>query len=202
MITTILTVPHETLRKKSSAIQWDKKTAQFSLDLLETLYAKENPRGVGLSAPQIGKNWNIFATWLSPDPQNDPTRDDAIVFCNPTILDHSSEMTLGDDPEDPILEGCLSIPSLYGPVPRYTWIEVGYQTIDTKKLQTATKKEEVSLETQSRRFEGFFARVIQHEYDHLIGKLFTDYSLALSLPVYEFHGKKMTPIDHALLRAF
>jgi peptide deformylase len=53
-----------------------------------------------------------------------------------------------------------------------------------------------------RRFTGFEARVIQHEYDHLQGVLFTDYSLKFDLPIYEFNGKKMKEIDKKVVEGF
>ena len=118
--------------------------------------------------------------------------EDLKIFLNPVIVDHSKETTYGADAEDPILEGCLSIPGIYGPVPRWEWVKVRYQTIDHRS-QPVEKTE---------RFSDFDARVIQHEYDHLQGILFTDYSLKMDLPVYEFVGKKMKEISKDILQAF
>jgi peptide deformylase len=189
----ILTVPHEILRKKSVEVVFDKKTLELSRELADTLYAKNNPKGVGLSAPQIGKNKRMFVTWLAPDPEDDPVPADLEVFLNPVLTEHSVEVTFGPDEDDPILEGCLSIPTLYGPVPRFEWVEVQYQTLDASFQ---------SLVASQRRFTGFAARVIQHEFDHLEGILFTDYSLKHDLPVYEFVGKKMKEINKDILKAF
>jgi peptide deformylase len=148
-----------------------------------------NPRGVGLSAPQLGKNWNLFVTWLNADPDKDATPQDLRVFINPKITNVSQQVTFGEDKDDPILEGCLSIPQLYGPVPRHEWIEIRYDTLENDDIR---QKEE--------RFESFMARVVQHEYDHLEGVLFTDYSLKYELPVYEHRGKSMVPINLNLIR--
>lgn len=188
----IVLVPNTILRTKSRAIALDKKALQFAVDLVDTLAAKKNPKGVGLSMPQIGKNWNIFVTWLHPsDVEKEPTITDMQLFINPQIIDTSAEQTFGDDPENPILEGCLSIPGMYGPVPRYESVTVSYTTLANREFvdKTAT-------------FSGFAARVVQHEYDHLQGVLFTDYSIKFDLPVYEYRGKKMVEIDKAFVASF
>lgn len=189
----ILTVPQEILRKISVDVIFDKKTLELSRELADTLFAKNNPKGVGLSAPQIGKNKRMFVTWLAPDPEDDPTPENLEVFINPVIIGQSKEVTFGPDKDDPILEGCLSIPTLYGPVPRYEWVEVQYQTLEGN-LGSPISREQC--------FTGFAARVIQHEFDHLEGILFTDYSLKHDLPVYEFIGKKMKEINKDIVKAF
>lgn len=184
-------VPNEILRLVCKPIVWDKKTLETVTALQDTVMAQTNPQGVGLSAPQIGKNARLFVTWLSADPEADPTVSDLKVYGNPVLTAHSSDVTFGPDPDDPILEGCLSIPKIYGPVPRYEWIEIAFETMEDGKKVT---KEE--------RAEGFLARVIQHEFDHLEGKLFTDYSLKYDLPVYEYVGKKLVAMDNEVLEAF
>lgn len=203
----ILTVPNEILRATSKDVVFDKKISEFVSDLSSTLFAKDNPKGVGLSAPQIGKNWNVFVTWLAPDPEDDPTPSDLKVFINPSLTDHSTETTFGPDEDDPVLEGCLSIPTLYGPVPRFEWVEVEYATIQVSGIRSqvlGNKTDTLYLEpkTLRKRFSGFEARVIQHEYDHLQGMLFTDYSLKYDLPIYEYSGKKMKEIDKKIIEGF
>lgn len=193
MIKPIVTVPETVLRTVSKDVVIDKKVRDFISDLSATLFAKTNPKGVGLSAPQLGKNWNLFVTWLAPDPDEDPSPADLRLFINPIITGHSSDTTFGPDVDDPILEGCLSIPNLYGPVPRYSSITVSYQTMG---------KDPESIIYVEKTFKDFEARVVQHEYDHLKGKLFTDYSLEYDLPVYEFVGKKMKEIDKNIIKAF
>lgn len=184
-------VPNAILRTVCKPIVWDKKTSEIVTALQDTVMAQTNPQGVGLSAPQIGKNARLFVTWLSDDPEADPSVSDLKVYGNPVLTGHSTDVTLGPDPEDPILEGCLSIPKIYGPVPRYEWVEISYETIENGKM---VKKEE--------RAQGFVARVIQHEFDHLEGVLFTDYSLKYDLPVYEYIGKKLVAMDKEVLEAF
>ena len=76
-----------------------------------------------------------------------------MALVNPFILAHS-------DNKEKDWEGCLSLPGIRAQVPRYVWVEVSYMTIDGLR--------------EERRFEGFLARIFQHEFDHLIGKVFLD----------------------------
>lgn len=193
----IVTVPHQTLRKKSSSVEYDERTLTLIQNLVDTLLAKKNPQGVGLSAPQIGKNHSIFITWLAADESHDPGPEDIMIFCNPEIQKTGAERTFGPDPDDPILEGCLSIPGIYGPVPRYESVELAYDTILLMDHQQAG-----GFVRKEARFDGFLARVIQHELDHLKGILFTDYTQEFSLPLYEYTGKSMRPIDRSVIAAF
>lgn len=110
--------------------------------------------GIGLAAPQVQKDVQLIVFEVSDsdryevDETTPPT-----VLVNPEITD-TSETTELD------WEGCLSLPELRGEVPRYEWIQV--EAMD----ESGSKIEE--------RFEGFTARVVQHEIDHLNGKLFPD----------------------------
>lgn len=187
----LIIVPNQTLRKHSVDVRYDKKLLTLMKDLSDTLVEQDNPKGVGLSAPQIGKNWNVFATLLSPDVQKEASPKDVRIFINPKILSVSKEKTLGDDNGEPVLEGCLSIPMIYGPVPRHTWIETEFDVVENGMFK---KRQE--------RFTDFFARVFQHEYDHLRGVLFTDYSLEFDLPVYELRRGKMVEIDKSTIQIY
>jgi peptide deformylase len=90
------------------------------------------------------------------------------------------------------LEGCLSIPGIYGPVPRWSWIELEYQLVQDGELVTKTE-----------RFTDFTARIIQHEYDHLQGVLFTDHILEYGLPAYVQQGDELRPLDdRSVLRSY
>src|SRR3989344_3784938 len=193
----ILSVPNPILRTKSIVVDPKKDAGlikKYVADLEETLSKKNKPKGVGLSMPQIGKNVRIFSTLLPPSinvadsgrppkNDNDEVEEECVLatYINPVILETSKELTFGPDPKEPLLEGCLSIPSIYGPVPRYTWVRISYLTPEFKTLEGV--------------FHGFFGRVIQHEFDHLEGILFTDYVLKHKLPLYEMHGKTMEEID-------
>ena len=178
----IISVPNPVLRQVSKTIsKLDKKTVNFIEDLGQTLFKKTDPPGLGISAVQVGKPIRVFFTLL---PKTDYTKkgawrkDNLLLdyFINPVITNKSKEITLGDDKDKPILEGCLSIPHIWAPVWRHQTIEVSYQTIKDNKLIETTKE-----------FSGFPARVIQHEYDHLEGILFTDYYQNES-PSSSFHN--------------
>jgi peptide deformylase len=193
----IITIPHPTLRKTAQTItKVDEQLIKFITELEKTLDKSKNPHGIGLAAPQVDKLWRIFATGLSDEnslgqPGNRP-QGKLRHFINPVISRACKrKKVLGVDPTDPDLEGCLSIPELYGPIPRHRWIELEFQTLENGKLQNHKK-----------RFDGFHARVIQHELDHLDGILFTDYSLEKDLPVYRYSddGKRLIEIDKELIR--
>ena len=179
----ILTVPDPVLRAQSTniSVDTDRRLAmRFAQDLKQTLVPEDGSVGVGLALPQIGKNSRVFVTYLPESSNTSHTNyptDAEYKKChmrsyfNPVILEHSTEQTLGPDASDPILEGCLSIPGIFGSVPRYEWITMSYVN-DFFEEKTDT-------------FSGFFARVIQHEYDHLNGILFTDHVLREGLPLYQ-----------------
>jgi peptide deformylase len=174
----IITVPHSVLRSTSQIVDASSNDVKKFLSEIEyTLVNQRNPKGVGLAAPQLGQPKRIFATYL---PEQDVADDDdkspsvITLFINPIISKKSQELTFGGTEEQPTLEGCLSIPKLYGPVPRWQWIEIEYQTLKGDKIVEEKK-----------RFDDFTARVVQHELDHLDGILFTDYSLKYDLPVYQ-----------------
>lgn len=183
----ILTIPHPILRRKSTAVaKVDKKTLEFIQNLEETLVKKKNPPGVGLSAPQVGKNWRIFSTYLPKANLSDRTDLKGkhlllTTFINPVILSASAKLTLGPNKKEPILEGCLSIPKIYGPVFRHQSLRLKWLSPTGQSL-TAT-------------FSGFTARVIQHELDHLDGILFTDRAMKDKLPLFESKNDKLVPIS-------
>jgi peptide deformylase len=163
---------------------------------------------VGLSAIQVGTPARIFMTYLPPlndldtlDDQQPPQ--ELKIFINPEIIDKSEKVTLGPDKKHPALEGCLSIPNLYGPVPRHQTIKIKYQTIagsldrEIVASNETTKRSDdqtIKLIEKTEVFSNFYARVIQHEFDHLEGILFTDYTLKHGLPLYFDNGKTLTEI--------
>jgi len=110
--------------------------------------------GVGIAAPQVGRSLRLIIIASRPNPRypNAPTME-PLVMVNPHLLSHSEETALG-------WEGCLSIPGLRGLVPRYRAVEVEYMNRDG------------TLERQD--LTDFVARIFQHEFDHLGGKVFLD----------------------------
>ncbi|XP_060085434.1 peptide deformylase 2-like [Ylistrum balloti] len=113
-------------------------------DMLATVI---DANGVGIAAPQVYQSKRLFIISSKPNPRYPyaPTMD-PMVMINPSITWKSTEMETD-------WEGCLSIPGLRGLVPRHQSIEVLYFTTGNEQV-TAT-------------YEGFIARVFQHEFDHL-----------------------------------
>ena len=162
----IITVPHPTLRTVAAPVtQSNFKFQKFLIDLGETLQKKKNPGGVGLAAPQVDRSIRVFCT----------TVEGLETFINPRIIAQSREFTLGDNPKEPYLEGCLSMPGIYAPVPRHEWMELEYFLLNP----------DFSLQKKTKRFGMFYARVIQHELDHLDGVLFTDHALKHEYIIYK-----------------
>jgi peptide deformylase len=125
---------------------------QLIEDMFETMYEAS---GVGLAAPQINKSIRLFIVDGSPFSDEDPDMEDfRKVFINPIILEENGE-------EWDFNEGCLSIPHIREDVSRKPKIRIRYQDEDFNTLEEE--------------FEGTKARIIQHEYDHIEGVLFTDY---------------------------
>lgn len=145
------------LRKASKNITPDyPELKTFVSDLWETMYASD---GVGLAAPQVGKNVRIFVVDASGAADEEPALADfKKTFINAEIYERFGE-------EEPFNEGCLSLPNIREDVDRPTRIKIRY--VDENFVE------------HDEEYGGFAARVIQHEYDHLEGKLFIDHLTAL-----------------------
>ncbi len=178
----IITHPHPSLRTIAQpVVTVDKQLRKFIQDLKNTLQQASNPQGVGLAATQVNAKRRIFATLLDHQLR---------AFINPEIIDHDNKTTLGPKKDDPYLEGCLSIPGIYGPVPRYGTIKLQFQTISGNDLVS-----------QIEIFDDFAARVVQHEFDHLNGVLFIDYTKRLDLPLYQEdkNTKKLNQLEPSIV---
>jgi peptide deformylase len=142
------------LRKVAREIPEDYKGLdQLIADLFETMRASD---GIGLAAPQVGKSLRIFVVDTTPiaEDKGEPgLKDFKKAFINPLILEEWGEPWSFE-------EGCLSLPNIREEVLRPTHVRIEYYD------ENWELKEEV--------YEGIRARVIQHEYDHLDGKLFVD----------------------------
>jgi peptide deformylase len=159
MILPIIAYGDPVLRKRAKNIEpgsLDVKT--LSENMFETMYAAS---GVGLAAPQIGQSIRMFVVDGEPLNEDEPEEDIdqslvgfKKVFINPEIIEEA-----GDDWG--FEEGCLSIPGIRGEVFRPEIIVIRYFDTDWNEHEEE--------------YEGMAARIIQHEYDHLEGKLFTDY---------------------------
>ncbi len=158
----IVQPPAKVLTERSNEIDVkDDKLTSLLLDLNDTLMAQTNPKGVGLSAPQLGENVRVFVA--RPNAEASP-----IVMVNPQIIKVSKELTSKGENRKQI-EGCLSIPDMYGEVARSKWIEVEFWTTSWNSL----RREKSDFRRSKLVYDGFLGRVFQHEYDHLDGVLFT-----------------------------
>lgn len=177
MIRKILPSSDPILRQKSKPVaKVDKKVLKLIQDLKDTLGVQKEPEGVGLAAPQIGKNLRVFVA-------NYKGFDRVVV--NPEILKIESRIknleSRKKESKKEILEGCLSLPYYYGPLKRAGKITVKYLN---------GKGEEIT-ET----FEGFNAQIILHEIDHLEGILFVDHLLKEKKPLYKVDGDEWEEIE-------
>lgn len=153
MILPIYTYGHPVLRKQTEEIDKDYIGLKELIDnMFETMYYAD---GVGLAAPQIGLAIRLLVIDLAPFIEEDAELGSfKKVMINPVMIEMSEEEVEGS-------EGCLSIPGISEKVNRAEWIKVRYFDADFNE--------------HTDEFEGFKARVVQHEYDHLEGSLFTDH---------------------------
>jgi len=119
-------------------------------DMFETMYAAG---GVGLAAPQIGKSLNLFVIDSTPM-EEDESKGLKGAFINTQIIEESGDPWAFE-------EGCLSIPGVREDVNRQPEVRIKYR--------------DEHFEEKEETFTGVIARIIQHEYDHTQGVLFTDY---------------------------
>ncbi len=148
----IVTYNDPVLRKETKEIiQFDDSTHQLIQDMVETMY---NSDGVGLAAPQIGKSLRLFVMDGDPVLNEEDEKPGLMVFINPEIVE-----TKGDDIF--MDEGCLSIPGIREKVDRPETIVIKYKN--------------KGFLDEEKEYSGWLARIIQHEYDHLHGRLFIDY---------------------------
>ncbi len=152
MIYPIVAYGDPVLRKKCREITISEKETIDTLinDMFETMY---NAQGVGLAAPQIGKDIRLFIVDAEPMDEEECAGFKK-VFINPQIIEETGT-------EWPYEEGCLSIPGIQENVNRKNVIKMSY--LDENWVE------------HTEEFDGMKARVIQHEYDHIEGILFTDY---------------------------
>lgn len=124
--------------------------------LIENMFeTMRNAAGVGLAAPQIGKSIRVFVVDASPfEDEEKALGEFKRVFINPIILEEDGKKWAFN-------EGCLSIPGIREDVMRKPDIEIEYYN---EKFELITEK-----------LSGIAARIVQHEYDHIEGILFTDY---------------------------
>jgi len=152
MVHPIFIIGNPVLRKVAEEINDDyPDLQQFITDLFETMYKSE---GIGIAAPQIGKSIRIFVIDGAPLADEVPALADfKRVFINAHLTEKTGKL-------QPMNEGCLSIPNLREEVNRESHIRIEYYD------ENWVFHDEV--------YEDYIARIIQHEYDHVDGILFTD----------------------------
>ena len=123
----------------------DERIRRLVDDMMETMYGAE---GVGLAATQVDVHERVIVIDTADAPGA------AIVLINPELIETSDEMVLGD-------EGCLSVPDIYDKVPRHARVRV--------------RARDRSGEAREFEAEGLLSVAVQHEMDHLLGKVFVDY---------------------------
>jgi peptide deformylase len=142
----ILRYPDPRLHTVAKAVtQVDARIRQLVDDMLETMYQAD---GVGLAATQVDVHERVIVIDTSE------RRDEPHVLINPELTARSDEMLTGD-------EGCLSVPEIYDKVPRHARVTV-----------RALNRDGDSYEFDA---EGLLAVCVQHEMDHLLGKVFVEY---------------------------
>jgi peptide deformylase len=160
MILPIVAYGDPVLKKEAEEIDKDYPNLSALIDnMFETMY---EANGVGLAAPQIGKSIRLFIVDASPFANDDDEEDEKAiglenfkkVFINPIIEEETGE-------EWAFQEGCLSIPGIREDVYRQEKIVISYY--------------DENFKFHEEEFTGYAARVVQHEYDHIEGILFTDH---------------------------
>ena len=171
MIYPIVVYGHPVLRKEATDFLPEEKNEvkQLAEDMFETMYKAD---GIGLAGPQIGLARRIFVIDATPLADDFPELANfKKVFINARILEREGEPFTDQ-------EGCLSLPGISEDVTRPSKVKIRYMDVDFNEY------EEV--------YEGWAARVIQHEYDHIQGILFIDHLAPLKKRLLK---RKLTAIS-------
>jgi peptide deformylase len=168
MVYDIVIEPNPILHRRSADLTPPEiktpETQRFIKDMIETMYVKD---GVGLASVQVGKSIQLCVIAKN---FNELNKKQDLCLINPTWT-KISRHTSWDE------EGCLSVPGLYGKVKRYTNIKVTALDLNGQPLEFIA--------------EDFFARIIQHEADHLNGILFIE--KAKDLHKFEKYSSTISP---------
>jgi peptide deformylase len=175
MILPIVAYGDPVLKRLADNIEQGHEGLQELIDnMIETMH---QAAGVGLAAPQVGHSLRLFVVDASPfgedeeDEESQRVKDFQEVFINAEILESTGEPW-------PFQEGCLSIPNIREEVNREPRIKIRYLDREWNE--------------QVRELEGYAARIVQHEYDHIEGILFIDHLKPLKK---RFLKKKLTEIS-------
>jgi len=173
MVYPIIAYGHPVLKKQAQEIDKNETDVkQLAEDMFETMHSAS---GIGLAAPQIGKSIRMFIADAAPL-EDEEIGDWKQVFINPEILEESGD-------EWAFEEGCLSIPSIREDVVRPEKLKIHY--FDENWVE------------HTEEFDGMQARIIQHEYDHIEGILFTDHLTAFKKRLLK---SKLTNISKGIVK--
>jgi peptide deformylase len=181
MILKIARIGHPVVRAPAREVPPEKVRApdlqRLLDDMVETMHEYD---GVGLAAPQIHVGLRLAVLEVPASDERAPEPVPLLVLVNPRLTPLGEERVPG-------WEGCLSVPDLRGLVPRHRRVRL--QALDREGTA-------IDLEAQ-----GFFARVLQHECDHLDGRVYLDRmeglrSLSFLREFHRFHGEAATRPDH------
>ena len=173
----IVTIPKPVLTAGTKKVErFDEKLVELVKNMDQTLRAQVNPQGVGLAAPQIDKNMAIFIIKPTPEAKTE-------IFINPKIIKVEAGNPQGSEikkKKKHRLEGCLSIPKIWGNVDRAHKVYLEFQDQTGKN--------------HKKWFSGFKALIIQHEADHLRGVLFTQRALEQNQQLFEEKDGDLIPL--------
>ncbi|MEK7649351.1 MAG: peptide deformylase [Patescibacteria group bacterium] len=174
MASDIVTLPAPVLRKKAPLVTREEFGSKELTHIIRNMSSalRKTPDGIGIAAPQIGISKQIFLAseealaidegWEPKDAADERAKKKTwqyIIFINPTVMKVSSKKIPGS-------EGCLSVPKTYGIVPRAEKIRVRAYDEHGKVFERGASK--------------LFARLLQHEIDHLGGTLFIDHATKIT----------------------
>lgn len=157
MIYPIVAYGCKVLRQKAQEITKDYPQLNEIIDnMFETMRITN---GVGLAAPQVNLSIRLIVIDADPYKEDEPSlKDFTVTIINPIITSKNEDF-------EPFNEGCLSLPGIREDIKRPTEITISYY--------------DQNFEKHTKTFNGIAARIIQHEYDHLEGIVFTDYCSTL-----------------------
>lgn len=177
----IVTAPNDILLSPTQPVEKiDDNIKNIVFNMEKVLIAQDDPPGVGIAANQVGLDLSIFIV-------KSTMRSKIKVFINPKIISRTDLFKTKTKKVRPYkkrikLEGCLSIPRIWGPVKRSDRVFLNYQDITGKKYL--------------KWFDGFEAVIIQHEVDHLNGVVFTQRSIEQKKQLYKEENDELVKIEY------
>jgi peptide deformylase len=174
----ILTTPNTFLRKTAKPVStWTPKLQKQLEEMIALVKESHDPQGMGIAATQVGIDKRFFVLINHGQPE---------TYVNPKILKESTKMLSDKYKENRKrpLEGCLSVPKLWGFVDRPYQITLSYHYPQGTSLKAATKT-----------FKNLDAISIQHENDHLNGILFTDHILKQEGTIFKETKEGLVPLN-------